>query len=256
LYFQTFSPHFFKMQTEILADYTALSRRAADIVVDLVQKNPRAVLCLASGSSPMGTFACLADDVRAGRADFSEVTFVGLDEWVGMDRHQAGSCQALLYDALFGPLNIRPEQIVYFDAKASDLAQECARLNDFVADQGGLDLMLVGMGLNGHIALNEPGTPFDSWAHVSELAETTKLVANQKYFDQPTPLSQGITLGLGHFAQARLPILLVSGRAKASMVQQALQGPSQPDCPASIVQQIAQARVLLDTEAASEWHIS
>jgi galactosamine-6-phosphate isomerase len=114
---------------------------------------------------------------------------------------------------------------------------------------GGLDIMLVGIGLNGHIAMNEPGTSFDSYSQLVDLSEETKEVG-QKYFQKKTVLSKGLTLGLRHFKESKLPILMANGKKKASIVQKALTLPPSTAIPASIIQTLPHGLVLLDEEAA------
>jgi galactosamine-6-phosphate isomerase len=152
---------------------------------------------------------------------------------------------------LFFPLAIKERQIVFFDGMAADLQAEADKVNKLIDANGGLDIMLVGVGMNGHIAMNEPGTSFDSVAHISTLAEETKTVG-QKYFDAATQLTQGITLGLKHFRDARLPILVANGEKKASIVSRILSSSPSESLPASVVQLIDQCIVMLDEAADSE----
>ncbi|MBC8154653.1 MAG: glucosamine-6-phosphate deaminase [Bacteroidetes bacterium] len=238
------------MQHQIFPTYDALSDHTARYIADLLRRKPDALICLASGDTPIGTFHRLTELAQAGEADLSQCTFVGLDEWVGFGPTDEGSCGFYLYRDLFIPLAIRPEQIHYFDAKAIDLPAECMRIDAVIAERGGLDLMLVGIGLNGHIALNEPGTPFTRYAYVSDLAETTKQVG-QKYFTKPTLLDRDITLGLQHLTDARDVILLASGSRKATIIRDALTGPVSKEVPASIVQTHPNAHVWLDADAGS-----
>lgn len=236
------------MQQQIFPTYDALSDHTARHIAALLRQKPDALLCLASGDTPIGTFRRLTELARSGEADLTRCTFVGLDEWVGFGPADEGSCGYYLYRDLFTPLRIRPEQICYFDAKAVNLPAECLRIDAEIAARGGLDLMLVGIGLNGHIALNEPGTPFTRYAHVSELAETTKQVG-QKYFAKPTLLDRGITLGLQHLTEASEVILLASGSGKAAIIHEALTGPVTEELPASIIQMHPNAHVWLDANA-------
>ena len=238
------------MTLQTFPDHDALSQHTAEHIAALVNQKPDALLCLASGDTPIETYRRFVALAQAGRVDVSRCTFVGLDEWVGFGPDDAGSCSYYVYRDLFRPLDLRSEQVHTFDAKAADLAAECARIDALIDSRGGLDLLLVGMGMNGHIALNEPGTPFTNGCHVVELAESTKTVG-QKYFDQETVLTQGITLGLRHLTEARDLILLVSGPKKAPMLHTALTGPVTEQVPASLVQTQPNARVWVDEEAGS-----
>jgi glucosamine-6-phosphate deaminase len=236
------------MTIKVYPNYQMLSKFAADLVIDYIQKKPQSIVCIASGDTPKGVCEYLVEAAKNKHVDFSQTTFVGLDEWVGMDENDKGSCKNFVYDNLFRPLSIEAEKIKYFDAKSTDLQGECDKINGFIAQNGGLDIMLVGVGLNGHIALNEPNTPFYTYAHVSDLEEVTKEVG-QKYFSQKTELTHGITLGLGHFKEAKLPILMASGIKKSAIMQNSILGEITESVPASIIQTISHGLVLLDKEA-------
>lgn len=236
------------MTIQTFPNYDALSEATANIIIDVLKQKPDAVICIASGDTPMGVCKFLA---KADPQLFTECTFVGLDEWVGMDENDEGSCKYGVYQNLFIPLNLPTKRIQYFDAKADDLEAECAKINDFIASRGGLDVMLVGVGMNGHIALNEPNTPFGIYAHVSDLEEITKEVG-QKYFTKPTILTQGITLGLAHLQEAKLPILIANGQRKAPVIKKALTESITEQFPASIFQKIEHSLVVLDADAAQE----
>lgn len=230
--------------------HAELSQHTAEHIADLINRQPDALLCVASGDTPIETYHRFVALAQAGRVDVSRCTFVGLDEWVGFGPDDVGSCSYYIFRDLFRPLNLRPDQIYVFDAKVNNLAAECAKIDAVIDQHGGLDLLLVGMGMNGHIALNEPGTPFTNGCHVVELAESTKTVG-QKYFDKETPLTRGITLGLRHLTQAREVILLVSGEKKAPVLRDALTGPVTEQLPASIVQTVPNAKVWVDAGAGS-----
>lgn len=238
------------MPLRVFPDATELARHTAQHIASLLQTKPDALLCLASGETPIPTFHALVELAQTGHANVNECTFVGLDEWVGFGPTDAGSCGYYLYRDLFGPLKLRPEQIHYFNAKAADLPAECQKIDAVIRERGGLDLLLVGIGMNGHIALNEPGTPFTNYCHVVDLAETTKEVG-QKYFDTPTELSRGITLGLQHLTEANEVILMATGHRKAEVIRRAMEGPITEDFPASIIQTHPNAHVWVDSEAGS-----
>lgn len=239
------------MKVHVYEDYKSMSRATADLIAAYIRKKPQSLICLASGHSPLGVFQCMVDDVKSGKLNLDRCTFVSLDEWVGIPATQKGSCREMMDKDLFFPLAIKERQIVFFDGMAADLQAEADKVNKLIDANGGLDIMLVGVGMNGHIAMNEPGTSFDSVAHISTLAEETKTVG-QKYFDTATQLTQGITLGLKHFRDARLPILVANGEKKASIVSRILSSSPSESLPASVVQLIDQCMVMLDEAADSE----
>jgi glucosamine-6-phosphate isomerase len=212
-----------------------LARHAAQHIAAIARAKPGALLCVASGETPIPTYRELARLQQTGEVDVSQCRFVGLDEWVGLGPMDEGSCGWYLYRDLFTPLGLRPDQIHYFDAKAADLPAECARIDALIASNGGLDLLLVGVGTNGHIALNEPGTPFGLGCHVGPLTAET-IEVGQKYFTRPTALTAGITVGLRHLTEARDVMVLATGPRKAAILHTALTGPVTEQVPASIVQ--------------------
>jgi glucosamine-6-phosphate isomerase len=216
-----------------------------------VNQHPHALLCFPSGETPTGTLQHLVEFARSGKVVFSRSRFVGLDEWVGMHRRQEGSCQHYLYTHFFDPLSIKPEQVVFFNAHARDLEKECERINHWLRTNGPIDVMLMGVGMNGHLGLNEPGTPFGSEAHTSALDPLTKTVG-QKYFAQPTSLEAGITLGLKQVTEAKIAILIASGAKKASVIASAVEGVVTEQLPASILQTHPNGHLFLDEAAASQ----
>lgn len=239
------------MKLAVYNNYDELSKATADLIVDQVNNKPNSLLCFPSGESPTGTIRYLIQYAQEGKVNFSQCNFVGLDEWIGMDERNEGSCKHYLYSKLFIPLNVKEEKIFVFNATASDLDKECERMNSLIQKYGPLDIMLVGIGLNGHIGLNEPGSSFDSFAHQSVLDPVTETTA-QKYFNQETKLRGGITLGLQHLKEAKKAVLIASGIKKAAIMKKSLEGEVSNKVPASIFQKLTNGYVFLDKEAASE----
>lgn len=230
-------------------DYGTMSIAAAERVITLLNHKPDAILCFPSGSTPLGMFQALVAANQSGKVDFSKCIFIGLDEWVGLGAGDDGSCRDLLDRDFLKPVGLRENQIVFFDGKAIEPQAECDRVNHIVEGFGGLDLIVLGVGMNGHLALNEPGTPWDTYAHISELDPVTKEVG-QKYFNQPTTLTQGITVGIKHILESKTAILLASGKSKAPVIQRALAFPVSKDFPATVLQNHLNAEIILDADAA------
>ena len=222
------------MHFQVFESHEAVSERTAQFVLDLVRQKPHALICVPSGDTPRLAFQKIVS--MAQPTDFEQVMFVALDEWVGIAPDNVGSCRYIVENELIKGLHLRPEQVHYFDGLSNDLAAECQKTNDLIALHGGLDLMLVGLGMNGHIGLNEPDTPFDSYAHVSDLAEITVRVG-QKYFDGHTILRQGMTVGLRHLQEAKTVILIATGEKKAEIVARVRTEDSSQKLPASILKQ-------------------
>lgn len=238
------------METKIFNDYNELSQQAADEVINLVKQKPDAVICLASGNTPLGTCQWIVKKAGSEKIDFSNCTFIGLDEWVGVPKENTGSCSFFFYDNLFTPLHVSDAQIFLFDAMATNLDEQCKKMDNLIAEKGGIDLMIVGIGMNGHIGFNEPGVSFDLLCHVIDLEETTKTVG-QKYFSEPMNLTQGITIGLAHLMNAKKIILVANGKNKSGVVRQAIKNPVTEILPASILQKHENGFIFLDKEAAS-----
>jgi glucosamine-6-phosphate isomerase len=239
------------MTIKLYPDYTALSRATADLIVEYINKKNDSIICLASGHTPRSVFECLVEDVKLNRLDISKCFFVSLDEWVGIAASQKGSCRQMMDVDFFNPLQIPSSHIKFFNGLTDDLESEVKNMNTFIKSQGGLDIMLVGIGTNGHIAMNEPGTSFDIDAHISTLAEETKNIG-QKYFQESTILDSGITLGLKHFREAKLPILMANGEKKAAIIKQTFSSPPVESLPSSVIHLISQGYIMIDDFSAGK----
>jgi len=239
------------MHIQIYPNYQTLSEATSHLIANAIRVKNNALICLASGHTPIGVFQQLAKQVHANQLDLRNCTFLSLDEWIGIDPHDPGSCLSMLKKDCFDPLHIQSDKIEFFNVQTDDFQKECDRINSIIEENNGLDIMLVGVGMNGHIGMNEPGTSFDSYAHVSTLAEETRTVG-QKYFNKPTPLSNGITLGLRHLREAKLPIVMASGEKKAAIIAKGLTHTPTEQIPVSIAQLIPQGYVMLDEDVASQ----
>jgi glucosamine-6-phosphate isomerase len=238
------------MQLLSFKDYHALSLHAATLIARAIRENPRLTLCMASGHTPSLTCELLAEQLKEDKTDYSSLLFLGLDEWVGLSPENPGSCHYFFKTKLFDPLQLSPSQYHLFNAQSPDLAAECKKMDERIAAAGGIDMVLVGIGMNGHIGFNEPGTAIDASCHVATLDETTKTVG-QKYFNESMELSQGITIGLGHLQKAKTVLLLANGAKKAAVIRQTVESPVTENFPASIMQTHTNGFVLIDEEAGS-----
>jgi glucosamine-6-phosphate isomerase len=228
-----------------------LSAFAVEQILQTIKSSPRAVLCLATGDSPKLTYQLFVKEAFYQKINLDDIHFVALDEWLGVPSSNPGSCHYFLNENLFSPLKIKKDNIHLFDAFAKDAMIECDKMNETIRTLGGIDLMLVGVGMNGHIGFNEPGASEIDYAHVAELDSTTQQVG-QKYFSQQTVLTRGITLGLAHFFEARKVLMLANGKKKSSIIKSALEGKISTEVPASLIRKHKNSLVLIDNEAASE----
>jgi galactosamine-6-phosphate isomerase len=236
------------MQIETFQNPEQLAIHTANFIINLVKSKPDATLILTSGDTPVLTYKKIVE--LANPADFEQVTIVGLDEWVGIPATSVGSCRFIVEENLLKPLKINPNQYTFFDSITDNLQAECKRVDDLLFEKGGADLIIVGVGVNGHIGLNEPGTSFDNYCHVSELAEITVTVG-QKYFTENTTLTHGITIGLKHLLEAKIAILIATGERKAEVLKQMNQTEPNVDLPATIFKLHKNAFVWIDEPAAS-----
>ncbi|MDQ6421473.1 6-phosphogluconolactonase [Paenibacillus sp. LHD-117] len=225
-----------------------LSAAIADEMLLHLRKDPRPVFCLASGSTPQASYAKFAALAKE-EPRLSQLRIVSLDEWVGIERTSEGSCYGMLDADLFSRLPIDPGAIAFFDGTSADLQRECERIDSCIA-HGPITFSLMGIGMNGHIGLNEPGLPVLDRSSVVRLSSTTREVA-QKYFDHPTELDFGITLGLGQIAASKRVVVAAVGRKKASIVRTILTRP-EADLPAQKLLGHSHIDFYLDAEAASE----
>ncbi|WP_271001640.1 glucosamine-6-phosphate deaminase [Listeria seeligeri] len=221
-------------------------------IIEIVKEKPTSLICIAGGDTPLLTIEALIKANQAGEVDFSKTQFVGLDEWVGLGRETKGSCIQTLYDAFFDRLeNVSSDQICFFDGQTADFEAECARVDAIIEASGGIDFILLGIGLNGHIGFNEPFVPVDVNCHVVELDNVTKRVMS-KYFDTDLPLTHGISLGMQQILTAKEIYLVATGEKKAEIVQQVIEKEPTVSIPATLVKQ-AIATLVLDEAAASRW---
>jgi glucosamine-6-phosphate isomerase len=238
------------MQLKICKDYQSLSEAAATEIIELVKHKPDAVICLASGDTPRLTCKLLVEKTVRENVDLSHVTFIGLDEWIGIPPENEGSCHYFFQNELFKPLHFPSSQVYLFDAMPGNLDEERGKMDRVIFEKGGIDLMIVGIGMNGHIGFNEPGVSFDNYAHVIDLDDTT-ISVGQKYFKTPVSLQKGITLGLKHLQQSKKVLLLANGAKKAAVVKKTVEGEITNEFPASIMQTHSNGFVMIDEEAAS-----
>jgi glucosamine-6-phosphate isomerase len=238
------------MKLAVFTDYDSLSTEVAKEIIGLVKQKPSALLCMASGDSPKLTCSKVAEIANREKVDLSKVQFVGLDEWLGIPPGNSGSCNYFFRTFFLRPLQSPPSSVHFFDALSSEPVKECKKMDEFIFQNGPIDLMIVGIGMNGHIGFNEPGISFDKYSHIADLDETTTLVG-QKYFDAPVKLTQGITLGLHHLMDSKKLILLANGKRKSEVIEKAVEGEVTNNFPATIVQLHQNCKVMIDEEAAA-----
>lgn len=216
--------------------YKKLSRQAANIISAQVILKPDSVLGLATGSSPLGTYKQLIEWYEKGDIDFSKVTSVNLDEYVGLDGTNDQSYRYFMNKNFFEHINIDINNTFVPNGCAVDLAGEGKRYDEHIAELGGIDLQLLGIGLDGHIGFNEPDKYFVKSTHVVDLHEST-IKANSRFFANIDEVpKRAITMGMVSIMQAKKILLIASGKEKRDILKKAFYGPITPEIPASILQ--------------------
>ena len=240
------------MKIYVTEDYQTMSRKAANILSAQVILNPSSVLGLATGSTPVGMYKQLIAWYKKDDLDFSQVRTVNLDEYVGLAPSHDQSYRYFMQTNFFDHINISPDNTNLPNGQAPDLAAECQRYNQVIRSLGGIDVQLLGMGHNGHIAFNEPGDDFGLETHLVDLTEST-IDANQRFFDSRDEVPrQALTMGIKTIMQARQILVVVSGEDKADAVKAALTGPVTPKVPASILQMHPNVVLVADKAAMSK----
>ena len=216
--------------------YEELSHKAAEIIAAQVIVKPDCVLGLATGSSPVGAYKELIAKCEKGDLDFSKVTSVNLDEYVGLTGDNDQSYRYFMNDNLFDQVNIDKEKTFVPNGCAEDYDKECEAYDNRVKELGGIDLQLLGIGLDGHIGFNEPDEYFVGPTHVVDLDEST-IVANARFFASEADVPRkAVTMGMMSIMQAKKVLLVANGAAKKEIVEKAFFGPITPLVPASILQ--------------------
>lgn len=224
------------MRIIITKDYEDMSRKTASIISAQVISKPNCVLGLATGSSPIGTYKQLIEWYKQGDLDFSKVTSVNLDEYVGLDANNDQSYRYFMDNNLFNHINIDKNNTNVPNGLAVDFEQECQRYDNLIDDLGGIDLQLLGIGHNGHIGFNEPDNSFAVMTHTVKLNSMTR-EANKRFFDSIDEVpTHAITMGIKAIMQAKKVVLIASGDDKKEILKKAFFGPATPEVPASILQ--------------------
>lgn len=237
------------MKVIITENYEEMSKKAAEILIDIVKKTPNAVLGLATGSSPIGMYQNMIKDHQENGTSYKNVSSVNLDEYVGLTADHDQSYAYFMRTNLFDHIDIDQANTNLPCGSASDLQKECDRYNALLATKT-QDVQVLGIGSNGHIGFNEPGTSLDSVTHVVDLTENT-IKDNSRLFRSIDEVPrQALSMGIKNIMQAKSIVMVVSGKNKAAAVKGMVQGKITPDLPASILQLHPFVTVICDKDAA------
>jgi glucosamine-6-phosphate deaminase len=232
-------------------DYKEMSEMAADVIGAQVLLKPDAILGLATGSTPIGTYEELVRRYESGRLDFSKIKTVNLDEYRGLTRDNDQSYYYFMHSHLFDHININKNNTKVPDGMEPDAIKAGQDYENIIKNYGGIDLQLLGLGNNGHIGFNEPCDEFIDKTHVVDLTEST-IEANKRFFASADDVpKQAYTMGIGSIMRAKRVLMIVSGKGKADIVKEAFFGPITPKVPASILQLHSDFILIGDAEALS-----
>ena len=242
-----------RIHVQIFPTPEAVAHAAAEAIADQVRTKPDSVLGFATGSTPEKTYVELARLHREQKLSFARVTSFNLDEYLGLDSDHAQSYRAFMQDRLFQHIDIKPWNTHVLNGRTLNPRAECEAFELKIAASGGIDLWLLGIGTNGHVAFNEPGSSVDSRTRLVALSQST-IEANSdgRFFSRPQDVPRcALTAGISTIRESRSLLLLATGPKKAQAVANALHGPFTPDCPASLLQDHPDCRFFIDQEAAS-----
>ena len=222
------------MQIIKVKNYDQMSEEALKIVLDVVKNKPDAVLGLATGSTPLGLYAKMIEDHKNNGTSYAECRTVNLDEYVGLDVNSDQSYVYFMRENLFKSIDIKLENTHIENGKAEDKEAECANYNALLGELV-QDVQILGIGSNGHIAFNEPGTPFDSVTHIVDLAEST-IKDNSRLFNSIDEVPrQAFTMGLSNIMNAKKIVILANGEGKAYAIGELVNGEIREEVPATIL---------------------
>lgn len=237
------------MKVIISETYDEMSKKGFEAISQMMGKRNDPLICTASGDSPAGLYKEIVKHY-ADQHETAGWNFVGLDEWVGMNENDNGSCHYHLNQQLFSPLSVSKERLCFFDGRAIQLEEECSKVENFINEKGGIDVAIVGVGLNGHVGMNEPGTSPQLRSHVADIDLLTQQVG-QKYFKEEKSLTKGLTLGIASLMDAKNVVLMASGKNKSEIIMQLLEGEISEQLPISFLKNHRSFYIFLDKEAAA-----
>lgn len=244
------------MEIIIVRDADEVGRVAALKIASVVQREPEAVLGLATGSSPTGIYASLAARVAAGELDFGRASGFALDEYVGIPLEHPESYASVIERDVVVPLGMDASKVRVPDGRASDIEAAVVDYEQAIVDAGGIDIQILGIGANGHIGFNEPTSSFASRTRIKTLAPQTR-ADNARFFDDPSQVpTHCLTQGLGTILDAHEVVLVAQGSAKAAAVAGMVEGPLSAMCPGSALQLHRHATIVVDEAAAADLQLA
>lgn len=238
------------MEIKIYENAAEIGVAAAELYKELINSNPNAVLGLATGATPVPTYQKLIELYNNGEISFKGITTFNLDEYCDLDKHDKNSYYTFMHENLFNHVDIKEENVNFLDGNAEDCDAESKRYAEAIKAAGGIDLQLLGIGTNGHIAFNEPADKFTDEAFKVTLTQST-IDSNQQYFgDVPMP-RYAMTMGIGSIMRSKKILLIATGETKAKAIKAMVSGEVTPQIPCSILNEHSDVIIMLDKAAAS-----
>ena len=217
-------------------DENEVGVKAANVMAEVIKNKPDAVIGLATGSSPLSMYAELINKYKAGELSFAKVTSINLDEYVGLSADHDQSYSYFMHKNLFNHIDIKEENVNLPNGLAKDALAECKRYDAVIENAGGIDIQLLGIGNNGHIGFNEPADHFPKGTGLVDLTDST-IDANSRFFESRDLVpTKALSMGIGAIMSAKKIVMVVIGKGKAEIIEQALFGKVTPEVPASILQ--------------------
>lgn len=233
-------------------NYDEMSDKACQFIAERLNNLKDPVFGLATGSTPEGLYERLIKQYKENEISFKDVTTFNLDEYIGLPADHPNSYHYFMGEKLFSHIDINPDQTHLPNGVADDLNKECKDFEDLIKQAGGINLQLLGLGTNGHIAFNEPGSKFDGRTAIVDLAQET-LEANARFFDSIEDMpTQAVTMGIGSIMEADEILLLVSGDSKAEALAHVINGEVTEEFPASILQKHTNVTIIADEAALAQ----
>lgn len=236
------------MKVVKVSDNEQLSLKAMDIIIEVLGSYRSPVLGLATGSTPKKTYQYLVEQYNKGEISFANAITFNLDEYVGLAPTDSFSYRYYMDEHLFNKVDMKKENVYIPNGLATDLTNECEKFERQIKNVGPIHLQVLGVGVNGHIGFNEPGTSFESRTHVAKLTESTRQV-NSRFFDSLDEVpKEALTMGIGTIMEAEQIILLVQGEHKAEILHEIVHGEVTENVPASVLQNHPNALVITDID--------
>jgi len=232
-------------------DYTEMSQKAAEYIIEKVSQNHNLKLGLATGGTPVGTYKNIIEDHQKNGTSYQNVTTFNLDEYVGLSGENKNSYRYFMNEKLFNHIDINKNNTNIPRGDCKDIEEECLRYESLLAKYGGIDLQILGIGSNGHIGFNEPGTSFTSQTHEIKLAPST-INANARFFKRIEEVpTKAITMGISTIMKSKEILLLVSGESKKDAMAKLLNGNVTESFPASVLKNHPCVTIIADKAAVS-----